>query len=193
MQVNDRFEMPLNAMLLSATVITVSIIMRNTSGYLANLCCQIYGVIFIGSTTAFSAMVSAAVIFQQTSCVIPQAVLLYRGRERVLPERHFKLGRLGPAINTIAILWVLFLDVLYCLPVMKPVTPENMSYVSVVSIGLVIFVIALWFTSKRHVFTGPKVDFELMRQRRLDAIEGEIVAAELYSEGNRGPKKQGGH
>ncbi|GKU04897.1 amino acid transporter [Fusarium langsethiae] len=72
-RVHPKFEVPVNALLLSATFITL------------------YGLIFLGSSTAFAAMVSAAIIFLQTSCVIPQAVLLYRGRERVLPLRYFNL------------------------------------------------------------------------------------------------------
>ncbi|KAJ5618749.1 hypothetical protein N7510_002733 [Penicillium lagena] len=175
MQVSDRFEMPLNAMLLSGTVITI------------------YGVIFIGSTTAFSAMVSAAVIFQQTSCVLPQAVLLYRGREKILPQRYFKLGKLGPVVNAVAVSWVLFLDVLYCFPTTRPVTPQNMSYVSVVSTGLVIFIIGLWFTTKRQVFKGPKIDFQLMNQRRIDAIEREVSATALDFGENIEPKVQNEH
>jgi choline transport protein len=126
-------------------------------------------------------MVSAAIIFQQTSCVIPQAILLYRGREKVLPERHFKLGRLGPFINAIAVAWVVFLDVLYCFPVLLPATPQNMSYVSVVSVGLVAFVLGLWFTTKRKVFTGPNVDYALMEERRLAAIGGEIAGVEVLT------------
>ncbi|KAK5122246.1 hypothetical protein LTR85_004156 [Meristemomyces frigidus] len=160
MEVSDTFEMPLNAILLSATVITL------------------YGLIFIGSTTAFSAMVSCAIIFQQTSCVIPQAIVLYRGRDKVLPQRYFNLGRLGPVINATAVAWVIFLDVLYCFPVALPVTAQNMSYVSVVSGGLVLFVIILWFTTKKGVFRGPKVDYELMNERRLVAL-GETIGVEV--------------
>jgi choline transport protein len=118
-------------------------------------------------------MVSAAIIFQQTSCIIPQAILLYRGRDKVLPERYFNLGKLGAPINAIAVAWVVFLDILYCFPTAMPVTPQNMSYVSVVSVGLVCFVLALWFTTKRGVFKGPHVDFELLNQRRHAAIEGD--------------------
>ncbi len=124
-------------------------------------------------------MVSAAVIFQQTSCIIPQAVLLYRGRSKVLPERHFDLGRLGPYVNALAVAWVVFLDVLYCFPVALPATATNMSYVSVVSTGLVGFVVILWFTGKRKTFTGPKVDLELMEARRLAAIGGDIPGMEV--------------
>ena len=143
---------------------------------------QIYGVIFLGSSTAFSAMAGAAIIFLQTSCVIPQAILLYRRRDRVLPKRHFNLGKLGVPINAIAVVWVAFLNVLYCFPTSMPVTPQNMSYVSVVCTGLVGVVVVLWFTTKRGTFTGPKIDFELLNSRRLAVIEDGIVAVKVSSE-----------
>ena len=156
-------------MLLSGTFITVSPSMDRSSNSRSNIE-KAYGAIFLGSTTAFSAMVSAAIVFQQTSCIIPQAILLYRGRERVLPERHFSLGKFGVAINATAVTWVIFLDILYCFPTAVPVTPQNMSFVSVVSAGLVGFVFALWFTTKRKVFQGPQIDYELLKARRIAAI-----------------------
>jgi choline transport protein len=122
-------------------------------------------------------MVSTCIVFLQTSCVIPQAILLYRGRDRVLPPRHFDLGRLGTPINAIAIAWVAFLDVLYCFPTSLPVSPQNMSYVSVVSAALVLFVVLLWFTTKRGVFTGPKIDLALLTERRNAAMQGQVIAA----------------
>ncbi|KAF4972505.1 hypothetical protein FSARC_929, partial [Fusarium sarcochroum] len=146
------FKVPVNALLLSATFITV------------------YGLIFLGSSTAFSAMVSAAIIFLQTSCVIPQAVILYRGRDRVLLPRYFSLGKYGALINSISVAWVVFLDILYCFPTAMPITAENMSYVSVVFTGLVGFVVILWFTTKKGVFTGPKIDIELLNARRVAAV-----------------------
>jgi choline transport protein len=138
---------------------------------------KIYGVIFLGSTTAFSAMVSAAIIFLQTSCIIPQAIL-YRGRDRVLPERHFSLGKYGAVVNTLAVAWVIFLNVLYCFPTALPVSPQNMSYVSVVCSGLVGFVIVLWFTTKRKTFTGLIIDYQLLNERRMAAIHADIVITE---------------
>jgi choline transport protein len=147
----------------------------NTVEYLSNFD-QLYGLIFIGSSTAFSAMISAAIILLQSSCVIPQAILLYRGRDRVLPERYFNLGRLGPVINATSVAWVVFLNVIYCIPTTMPATPQNMSYVSVVCVGLIGFVVVLWFTTKKGVFKGPQIDLELLRERREAAINGlEIV------------------
>lgn len=114
-------------------------------------------------------MVSATILFLQTSCVIPQAILLFRGRE-VLPERHFNLGKYGPVVNAIAVAWVTLIDVLACFPVFLPVTPHNMSYVAVVTVGLVAFVIILWITVKRGRYVGARVDFETMHARRRAAL-----------------------
>ncbi|KIW11301.1 hypothetical protein PV08_10601 [Exophiala spinifera] len=171
--VHPRFKMPLNAMVLSG------------------ICISIYGVIFIGSSTAFAAMVSAAIIFQQTSCIIPQAILLYRGRDKVLPERYFNLGRLGPFVNGLAVAWVCFLNVLYCFPTTMPVTPQNMSYVSVVTVGLVGFVVILWFTTKRGVFTGPHIDFELLNQRRNEALHAGVYIIDGNNVDGNDFKRQG--
>lgn len=123
-------------------------------------------------------MVNAAIVFQQTSCIIPQGIVLFRGRERVLPERYFNLGIFGAPINAIAVAWVLFLDVLYCFPTSKPVTPQNMSYVSVVSVGLISIVLSLWFLNKRSKFKGPNVDHNLLNRRRMANLHGEESALE---------------
>ena len=127
-------------------------------------------------------MISAAIVFLQTSCVIPQAILLYRGRDRVLPERYFNLGRLGPVINATAVAWVVFLNVVYCIPTATPVTAQNMSYVSVVCVGLVSFVVLLWFTTKRGVFKGPRIDYDLLKERREAAIHDGAVLVAIDSE-----------
>lgn len=118
-------------------------------------------------------MVNAAIVFQQTSCIIPQAIVLLRGRNKVLPDRYFNLGIFGAPINAIAVVWVLFLDVLYCFPTSMPVTPQNMSYVSVVTVGLISFVIVLWFLNKRNTFNGPNVDYNLLNMRRMANLRGE--------------------
>lgn len=173
MRINRRFKMPMNAVLLSATFVTL------------------YGLIYIGSSTAFSAMVSANIIYLQTSCAVPQAILLWRGRDNVLPERFFSLGRWGTAVNAVSVAWVLFIDVIACFPTARPVTPQNMSYVSVVSVGFFLLILALWFLSKRGRFMGPHIDQEKLHARRMAAlhatdgipvdIEREMVARDRKS------------
>ncbi|KAF7559738.1 hypothetical protein G7046_g4403 [Stylonectria norvegica] len=174
-QVHPYFEVPVNSLLLSASFITL------------------YGVIFIGSSTAFSAMVSATIIFLQTSCVIPQAVVLYRGRDHVLPPRYFNLGKYGVVVNAVSVAWVVYLDVLYCIPTALPVTPQNMSYVSVVCAGLIGFILTLWFTTKKGTFKGPKIDLDLLHARRVAAVEGIHPVLSSHSTANGESGKEGKH
>ena len=101
-------------------------------------------------------MVGAAIIFLQTSCALPQAILLWRGRH-IMPERPFSLGRFGFAINLVSVLWVILLDILCFFPTERPVTKENMNYVSVVSVGLTAIVFTLYIFSKRGKYLGPRV------------------------------------
>jgi choline transport protein len=135
-------------------------------------------------------MVNTTILFLQTSCVIPQAILLCRNRDEVLPERYFSLGKFGVAVNAISVAWVVFLDVLYCFPVFRPVTPENMSYVSVVLVGLISIVVLIWFTTKKGKFTGPKINLELMNERRRAALNAELASVEGEEAWEKG---QGSH
>ncbi|KAI9729270.1 MAG: hypothetical protein M1834_006940 [Cirrosporium novae-zelandiae] len=158
-QVHPTWHMPVNAMGLTATAISI------------------YGLIFLGSTSVFSSMVGTAIVFLQTSCAIPQAILLFRGRQQVLPPRYFSLGDgwFGYFINGLSVLWVCYVNIVYCIPSALPVTAEGMNYVSVVFVGLVSFFIGLWFVSKRDTFKGPRVDYEKMRLRREEALRGVIL------------------
>jgi len=65
---------------------------------------------------------------------------------------------------------VIFLDIIYCFPTAMPVTPQNMNFVSVVTVGLTLFVLGLWFTSKRGKFVGPKINMVELEERRLAAM-----------------------
>lgn len=118
-------------------------------------------------------MINACIIFLQTSCVIPQGILLWRGRDKVLPKRYFSLGRWGVFVNAGAVAWVVFMDIVYCFPTLMPVTKENMSYVSVVAVGFLTFIIVLWFVSKRGKFKGPKVNLQELHRRREMALYGD--------------------
>ncbi|EQB54870.1 amino acid permease [Colletotrichum gloeosporioides Cg-14] len=69
----------------------------------------VYGLVFVGSETAFELMVSASIIFLVGSYVIPQAILLFVDRHELLPERPFSLGRFGYAVNFISTIWTVLL------------------------------------------------------------------------------------
>ncbi|CAG9945108.1 unnamed protein product [Clonostachys rosea f. rosea IK726] len=182
-KVNPYFDVPVNSMLLSATFITA------------------YGLIFLGSTTAFSAMVNATIIFIQTSIVLPQAIVLFRGRDRILPPRWFNLGRYGVIINALSVLWVFGLNILFCFPTTLPITAMNMNYVPIVVSVATASIFVFWFMGKKNSFTGPVIDMKALDARRKEAMDtdstlnnaghesdGTIVEGDLGMEKNEGVK-----
>jgi choline transport protein len=89
--------------------------------------CIIYGLLYMASTQAFNSIITTAVLAVNISYVVPAALVLLRGRDRVLPERHFKLGRLGYFCNAWAPLWITTIGIFICFPNILPVTPASMN------------------------------------------------------------------
>jgi choline transport protein len=132
----------------------------------------LYGLIYIGSTTAFNSFISLAILGLNVTYAIPQAVVVLRGRDNVLPKRHFNLGPVfGPFCNIFSALWMSLFGVLFCFPIFLPVTAQNMNYLSVVVVGVCLFILALWWGGKRKTFTGPNI--ELNGMEILNAINTE--------------------
>jgi choline transport protein len=126
--------------------------------------CAAYGAIYIGSTTAFNSFISLSILGLNITYAIPQGIVLFRGRDKVLPARQFDLGPiLGPFSNAFSVLWTLFITILFCFPVFLPATVENMNYVSVVLVGVAVLTLCVWWGGKRKTFTGPAI--------RIDGLE----------------------
>ncbi|PYH45738.1 amino acid transporter [Aspergillus saccharolyticus JOP 1030-1] len=118
--------------------------------------CSIYGLLYLASTTAFNSIINAAVLFLNLTYIIPQGLLLLRGRS-YLPQRYFSLSWVGLVCNIFSVIWVFFQIALNCMPPHLPVTLDSMNYNSVVLTGILVIVNALWFVSGRHTFQGPQL------------------------------------
>lgn len=138
-RVDAHFEAPVNATILTGVF------------------CTLYGLIYIGSTTAFNSFIATAILFLNITYALPQAIVVIRGRSRTLPAREFDLGVSGAFCNTFSVLWVALFTVIFCFPSFLAVTTSTMNYVSVIIAGTGVFIAVLWWTSKRGVFTGPDV------------------------------------
>ncbi|KIX05012.1 uncharacterized protein Z518_05884 [Rhinocladiella mackenziei CBS 650.93] len=123
--------------------------------------CILYGLIYIGSTTAFNSFISLSILGLNITYVIPQTIIVIRGREKVLPKRQFNLGPIfGPFCNIFSTLWMMLYTVLFCFPVFLPATAQNMNYLSVVVVGVGLFILLVWWTGKRKTFTGPNIQID---------------------------------
>ncbi|KAF2456314.1 putative amino acid permease [Lineolata rhizophorae] len=137
-KVHPTLKMPVNATVVSVTFVVL------------------YNLIYIGSTTAFNSIISMCILALNITYAIPQGIVLWYGRDKVLPKRQFNLGPIfGPFCNAFSCLWVTLYTVLFCLPVYYPPTVEDMNYVSVVLVGIVVAIAAFWFLGKRKTFVGP--------------------------------------
>ena len=84
--------------------------------------------IYIGNTALFNSLLVLTVATLNVSYAIPNALMLFRGRRLGLPPAPFSLGRLGPAINAVALTYNILISVFLFFPNFLPVTALNMNY-----------------------------------------------------------------
>ncbi|GFF36979.1 choline transport protein [Aspergillus udagawae] len=117
----------------------------------------LYGLVYIASSTAYSSIVSMAILSMNVTYVIPQGIVLFRGREKVLVDRYFDLGRYGVFVNAFSCLWVGLYTVIFCFPTIMPPTPSNMNYLAPVVVVIIVLILAVWYGGKKKTFSGPSV------------------------------------
>lgn len=119
----------------------------------------VFGLIFLGSSDAFNAIISAAVICVTVTYAIPPTINMLRGRRMLPADRPFKLpGILGYLCNLADLAWTLLIIVLFAFPTQNPTNAVNMNY-TVVAFGVVLLV-----SGSNWIFSGRK-------NYRLPALE----------------------
>lgn len=127
----------------------------------------------LGSVVAFQAMVSIAVVGLYIAYVLP---IFFR----VTVARHtFVRGPVrfgGKAcslfIGWVAVLWVITITVLFCLPVRYPVTDQSLNYTPVAVGGVFVLTVSYWLISGRKWFKGPQVTLHKDTDRLTDSKLG---------------------
>ncbi|EXJ89092.1 hypothetical protein A1O3_02156 [Capronia epimyces CBS 606.96] len=138
--IHPRHKMPRNAAILCWAIIAV------------------LGFVYLGSSTAFNALVGCNVLLANISFAFPIALLLL-GRRKHLKPSQFPLGNvLGPIINGIALLWITFMVVFFDFPFTMPVAADNMNYSSVIIGAVVLFAGLYWMFKGRKTYHGPKTE-----------------------------------
>lgn len=116
----------------------------------------VLGLINIGSSTAFNAMISITLIGQYTSYILPILLMVVRRfSKKHIPFGPWTLGRLGLPMNCSSIVFSTLIITFMVFPPYRPVSAENMNYASAV-LGLVMMISAVsWFMVGRNVYAGP--------------------------------------
>ncbi|PVH70722.1 amino acid transporter-like protein [Cadophora sp. DSE1049] len=142
-KVHPRLGLPLNALYLNVALVLI------------------FGCIFLGSSSAFNAIISASVVALGVSYGIPIAINCIRGRGMLPETRPFRLSPLvGWTANLIGIVYVIITTVLFLFPPELPVTGTNMNYCVVVFFIILVISIVQWFVDGKKNFTGPRVNLD---------------------------------
>ncbi len=106
------------------------------------------------SATAYFAVTSIAVIGLYIAYVVP--VFLRRINPEFTPG-PWNLGRWSAVIGWIAVVWVVFICILFVLPPVAPVTVETFNYAPIAVLVVVVFAVVSWFVSgKKNFMNGPQ-------------------------------------
>lgn len=142
-RVHPTLDVPLNSLLWTAVWIVI------------------LGLILLGSSSAFNAIVSASVVAVGITYAIPPAVNCLRGRRMLPTSRPFKLPDwAGWMVNIVGILWTTFTTVLFLFPPEKDVTSSNMNYAiaALAIIGLI--ATGSWILDGHKNYHGPRLPTE---------------------------------
>ncbi|PLB41056.1 amino acid permease [Aspergillus candidus] len=140
--VHPKLGLPLNALGLSSVVVVI------------------FGLIYLGSTSAFNAIISSSVVALDLSYAMPIAVNCLRGR-KTLPDRKWKVPNMvGWVIDIISLSYIALTTVLFLFPPSRVVTGSSMNY-CVVAFGIILIVsVVQWIVDGRKNFTGPRMDVD---------------------------------
>ncbi|KAI1079805.1 amino acid transporter [Whalleya microplaca] len=117
--------------------------------------------IYIGNTTAFYGFMSGILVSIMGLYAIPIGILLSNRLRNKIEMGPWNLGKLGPFVNIMALMWCSFLMIVLSFPTTNPVTYQNMNYASLLVGGIVIFSIVFWFTyGKRSGYKGGIVEIQ---------------------------------
>ncbi len=134
------------------------------------------GLPYLWNATAYAAVTSIAVIGLYIAYIIPIFLRLLAGKNFQRGPWH--LGRWSYVVGWIAVVWVVFICILFILPQVAPITRDNFNYAPV-AVGVVVLLSGGgWMFSARKWFKGPKVQGTA---EELAAIERELETVGVAS------------
>ncbi|KAH7230874.1 amino acid/polyamine transporter I [Fusarium tricinctum] len=135
--------------------------------YVVTFLLILLGLINIGSTTAFNAIISLAVVSLQLSYLAPIILLIWRCicRPNTLVWGPWRLGKAGLYINIVAGIYLAYTCIFLLFPPFQPITALNMNYASVVLGGALLFGCFYWPLRACKRYIGPLTQGEVLEGR----------------------------
>lgn len=153
----DSGRTPRNAIILSAT------------------CAFVLAIPTVVNFVAYVAITSIATIGLYISYVLP---ILLRLFVKNFQHGPWHLGAWSRPIGIIAVLWVIFIAILFMLPTFTPISATTFNYAPVVVLGALIILTIWWFASVRNWFKGPHIQGTAAELSAIERSVGETVNVE---------------
>jgi LPXTG-motif cell wall-anchored protein len=153
----------------------------------------IFGLIYLGSSSALNAILSSSVVMLQWSYCVPVVLLLIQGRgllDRIANEeaenalrqagqdavettslsakRRYNMGKFGYLVNVWGVLFALFTSIFFLFPPEVPATGSTANYAAAVIALVAVLALLSWLFDGRKRYTGPR-DLDLALARARDA------------------------
>ncbi|KAI5458742.1 putative amino acid permease family protein [Mariannaea sp. PMI_226] len=111
----------------------------------------VIGVLYLFSSTVLEAILSVSTIALTISYSIPIVTLLVAGRDK-LPPREFTLGKYGPVLNVISLVYCSITTVFFFMPYTPNPTAADMNYAIAIFGVMLVIAIGFWFIRGRRTY-----------------------------------------
>lgn len=110
------------------------------------------GILYLFSNTVLEAILSVSTIALTVSYAMPILALLVVGRDKLPPGGTFKLGRWGPWMNWISIVYCIITTIFFLFPGSPNPAPSDMNYAIAVFGVMLVIALAFWFIQGNHTY-----------------------------------------
>ncbi|KAK6382727.1 uncharacterized protein PV06_03684 [Exophiala oligosperma] len=129
--------------------------------WISIFCCIAINLIALGSYIAISGVFNVCAIALDWSYVIPIVCKLAFGKFQPGP---WHMGKFSKFVNAWACIWTFFVTIIFILPTIRPVTPDNMNY-AIVFLGFILLCAAVfWYLGGKRYYTGPLIEAEIQQE-----------------------------
>ena len=117
------------------------------------------------NTTAYLAVTSIAVIGLYIAYATP---ILLRRLNKGFEPGPWNLGKWSGPIGWIAVVWVVFICILFVLPPVSPITADSFNYAPIAVVFVVVLATVLWFAKgRKHFMTNEEAEHLTVDAKKL--------------------------
>ncbi|RKF54444.1 Amino-acid permease 2 [Erysiphe neolycopersici] len=114
--------------------------------------CILVNLIGLGSPIAIVGVFNVCIIFIDMSYCIPIFCKLFYGKFEPGP---WHMGKFSWWVNVWAIIWTLFVSIIFLLPTIRPVNALNMNYAIAFLALILAFAWIFWIVNGKKYYSGP--------------------------------------